>query len=569
MRKTDYVYLILLLFINIIFASFTDVYLTAEHYGYWYFNKIFLNNYTFPDLSRSPFYIIYLSLFNWLTFPYNMLIEAITANFIACSSLYFLFKDKFKKIFIFLTIFFSLSFFYNMIPYPQVLAFACANFAIYFRQKNNNKYLFFSYLLLISSIYFRVTYLVVFLLFICLDIFRIIKNFKKKNLLKDFLGIITVILIFSMSLQFLKTRGTDSKFDNGYFNNLKWSPTKSKSNIDIAFLLNFNYLYIEKNYDNLAEDEKDFYFTNKLLFNGAQTIKSAFVSNPNFFMWGVFKNLLHIPPIIINKFTLRNFLPECSKGHSCMANYIFISFGICIVLTGLFIFFIRKHLKIKNIDQILNDHLLFYAIANLLLILTAVLALPKLRYMMPFLFFLIPINISAYHIFSKKIFEKKLLYLLTTFFIFFFSFFSMGYPIFKNIYTSVNNNSYYNNLKNYNEDIILLNKEIGSCKSTLVSSPALILGFTNYNENKLRTFLEIPPFGKYDGNDLNLSEEMFVDCILYNDDLLKNMGANRGVGPNYQLRRENYLLPFLDQNSKKIRKKIYFNKIGNLIIFDK
>ena len=101
MRKTDYVYLILLLFINIIFASFTDVYLTAEHYGYWYFNKIFLNNYTFPDLSRSPFYIIYLSLFNWLTFPYNMLIEAITANFIACSSLYFLFKDKFKKIFIF------------------------------------------------------------------------------------------------------------------------------------------------------------------------------------------------------------------------------------------------------------------------------------------------------------------------------------------------------------------------------------------------------------------------------------------------------------------------------------
>ena len=305
------------------------------------------------------------------------------------------------------------------------------------------------------------------------------------------------------------------------------------------------------------------------MFNDAQTIQSAFINNPSFFTWGVFKNLLHIPPIIVNKFTLRNSLPECNNGHSCLANYLFISFGIGIILLGLFYFFVKKHLKIKNINQIIDDHLFFYAIANLFLILAVVLALPKLRYMMPFLFFLIPINVSFYNLMSKKILDKKFLYLFTIIFIFFFSFSNMSTPIFKNIYAFSKKNSYFDNLKNYNEDIILLNKEITACKSTLVTSPTLILGFTGYNENKLRTFFEIPPFGMYDGNSLNLTNQMYVDCILFNKDFKKSMGANRGVGPNYQLRRENYLFPFIEQNSNKIYKTINFNKIGNLIIYNK
>ena len=42
-------------------------------------------------------------------------------------------------------------------------------------------------------------------------------------------------------------KGTISNNNNGYFNSLKLSPTKSNSNVDIAFILNYNYLYIEKN----------------------------------------------------------------------------------------------------------------------------------------------------------------------------------------------------------------------------------------------------------------------------------------------------------------------------------
>jgi hypothetical protein len=568
MRKADYIFLAFFLLINTIFALSTDVYLNSEQYGYWYFNKIFLDGFIFPDLSRSPLYIVYLSLFNWLQFPYNMATEAGISNFIACTSLFFLFKNKLKNIFIFLTLLFSLGFFYNMIPHPQALAFSCANFAIYFRQKNNDKYLFISYLLLISSIFFRVTYLVVFFLFIFIDIIKIIINYKNKELLKQFTSILIVLLIFFSSLHFFKTRGTESKFDNGYFNDLTWSPTKSKSNIDIAFILNFNYLYIEKNSDNLLEREKDFYFTNKILFNDAQTIQKALINNPSFFTWGIFKNLFHIPPIIVNKFFLRNFLPECSKGHSCLSNYFFITFGICVVLLGLFFFFIKKHLKRKSINEIMNDHLLHYAVANLFLISIVVLALPKLRYMMPFLFFLIPINIFFYNLLLKKILNRKLMYFFTIIFILFFSFFNMNIPIFKNIYYSILKNSYFYNLKSFNEDIVLLDREIRTCKSTLVTSPTLILGFTDYNEKKLKTFFQIPPFGKYEGNSLNLTDKIFIDCILFNKGFEKTLGANRGVGPNYQLRRENYLFPFMSQNNSKIYQQINFKKIGSLIKYN-
>ena len=41
--------------------------------------------------------------------------------------------------------------------------------------------------------------------------------------------------------------------------------------------------------------------------------------------------------------------------------------------------------------------------------------------------------------------------------------------------------------KYYNDDINKINYELKSCSSILVDSPTLILAFTNYNENNVRT----------------------------------------------------------------------------------
>ena len=79
-----------------------------------------------------------------------------------------------------------------------------------------------------------------------------------------------------------ENRSAESKYNNGYFNDTKWSPTKSQSNTDIAFILNYNYLYLEKNSDLIENDKKDFYFSNQILFDGAQSFTSAIQNNPNF-----------------------------------------------------------------------------------------------------------------------------------------------------------------------------------------------------------------------------------------------------------------------------------------------
>ena len=179
MSKINSLYLFIFLIVNFLFAIYSDNYFDHEQYGYWYFSKIFLENFTFPDTSRSPLYIIYLTLFNWIKFPYNMLSDATTSNFIATISLFFLYKEKINKFYLFLILIISIGFLHNLVPYTQSIAFGLANFAILFRLKRNYKGLLISYIFIISSIFFRNTYLIIFLLFIFIDLFKLFLNQKK------------------------------------------------------------------------------------------------------------------------------------------------------------------------------------------------------------------------------------------------------------------------------------------------------------------------------------------------------------------------------------------------------
>ena len=565
MKKTDIFFLLIIFFVNIFFAIHNDIYLNNEQYGYWYFNKILVSDFLFPDLSRSPLYTIYISLFNWLQFPYNMMADATFTNTIACFSIYLLFKDKLNFAFIFLVIFFSLGFIYNQVPYPQAMAFAFANFAIFFRKKNYNQYLV--YIFLICAVYFRITYILVFFIFLLIDLTKIAFN-KDKNKIKKLLNTFSILVIFLISSEFINHNLSSSKFNNGYFNSLKWSPTKSNSNVDIAFILNYNYLYIEKNNKNLQNTEKDYYFTNKQLFNDAQSIEDAFISNPKFFFWGIVKNSLHIPAIIVNKFQLRNLLPDCKHGHSCLSNHMFITFGSLLFIFTMYFYFLHKHfLKKKNL-KILDDDYLIYGISNLFLIFITVLAMPKIRYMMPFFFFILPMIIISHEIIKNKIKNSTLVNITTFCFIFSFSFFSFNLNFYKNFYSNFETGNYYKIFKKYNDDIRKINDEIKACSSILVDSPTIILAFTNYTESKIKTFSEIPPFGNYKKNNkLSLAESMDIQCVLLNDSLLSSMGSNRGVGPNYQLRRTNYLLPFLTFNETNLLKSYKSNNLGELLIY--
>lgn len=566
MKNVNSLNVSILLITNIIFGCLSYNYFDHEQYGYWYFAKIFSESYEFSDISRSPLYIVYLNLFNYLEFPYNMLSDSIVSNFVATISLYFLFKERLESKFLIVILILSIGFLYNSIPYTQSLAFGIANFALFFRIKGGDKNFIISYILIISSIFFRNTYIIIFLVFIFFDICKIFFFSDAAKIKKLSILALSIIVLFLSTLYF-ESKIAVSKYNNGYFNINTWSPTKSKSNTDIAFLLNYNYLFIEKNSETLEESQKDFFYTNKIVFNDAQTLSEAVLNNHNFFVWGLLKNLTHIPPIIINKFTLRNFFPECKNGHSCITNYVFILLGSCYVFFFLLKYFLEDYFITKNYQRMIKDDFLIYGFGNLCLIMITALAMPKMRYMIPFLYFLIPITISSYYYFKKKIQKKYLLNIFTFILIYLFSFSQMNHIAFSNFYKIIKNKTHFKIFENYSNDIEKITKELENCETILVNTPTLIVSFTNYNEKNVKTFFEIPPFGKYSKTGLNMTEEMFINCILFDESLAKSKGQNRGTGPNYNLRRQNYLFPFIDFNQELLIKKVKFNNLGELFIY--
>ena len=60
---------------------------------------------------------------------------------------------------------------------------------------------------------------------------------------------------------------------------------------------------------------------------------------------------------------------------------------------------------------------------------------------------------------------------------------------------------------------------------------------------------------------------MYINCILFDENLENKKGQNRGTGPNYNYRRENYLFPFLNSNNYNLIETIKFNNIGELMIY--
>ena len=197
--KLTFFYSFFLLIISLLVGLNSTDFFTGEQYGYWYFNKIFINNFLYPDISRSPIYIIYLSLFNWLSTPFNFYAEAIVSNFLLSISLFFLFKRDYNNFYIFLIIAMSVGFFFNLIPYPQALALSLLNFAILLRKQNKTLLFLLSYLLIILAIYCRITYIIVFILFIFFDLLKELlkyKNTSKFDYKKNSAIFLTILFFF-------------------------------------------------------------------------------------------------------------------------------------------------------------------------------------------------------------------------------------------------------------------------------------------------------------------------------------------------------------------------------------
>jgi len=169
----------------------------------------------------------------------------------------------------------------------------------------------------------------------------------------------------------------------------------------------------------------------------------------------------------------------------------------------------------------------------------------------------------------KKIKIKYLKMFISIFIIFSFSYFNFTSTYLKD-YISINN--FYNKknyLKNYINNLNSLNSNLQKCKSIFASFPTFILS-NNYNieENKVFSPADIPPFGNYKSKDhLQIYKNIEIDCLLLDRAMKISSGSNRGTGSDYDLRRKNYINPFLLSNKIYVKEEFDYGQLGKLYIY--
>lgn len=551
----------------ILFFVFLSMFLNweigGETWGYWYFSEILKETGDFIVFDRSPIYILYLNLFNWLDYPYSVNIEYVFTTSI-CSFALFLFSR------VFLNFPASIIAACICIPFMQIseppvqkLALAFTLFSLLVRLNGDNrKKIAASYTFLIIAYCFRQTYLLFLLAYLVLDITHLYKQKKifdiKKITIKfgtDWPFILAIMLI----IYFLFNQ-SPSSWNNVWFTDTKWFPSDGKTMRDAGGIQILNMFYILKTYGTYAGH--DFYLTNKVAFNDAQNFASAILANPSMFIKMVISNL----KIFIPTFLTHLYDPN-------IETWLFKVFYKVLIICGIF----YGCLKFCIQNKIIN----FY-IGSCLLFLVLLISQPKARYLLPS----IPFFIIASYYYSNIIVNKLYLYdiknkiwpyknvLVNTTFIIIFSLLSFSnidkWAIAsKNIMTQFKQNNYKiltnNNFSFKNSYMQLINLS-NNCQGLMSLESLFLASFVNKNINYYSIY-EIPPFGNLNDNKdsyggLNLDR---VDCVFVSTSLETAVGG----GTNSQLRYENYIKPYTDLLIKNGALKYVVPNFGNAFILNK
>ena len=185
----------------------------GESWGYWFFAKELREGSGFVISGRSPLYTLYLQLFYWLEYPYNVSVEWFFTSLITSFSLYLLLNLKLSRVYSIIAVILWLPFIRYCEPPVQSLALATSCIAFVLRSKistsrdvDTRVLLSISYALLIMAYMFRVTYILLLFAVLFYDIWTIYKSSRIKEFLlsvkivkSDLLLI--VVLIFFIELE--------------------------------------------------------------------------------------------------------------------------------------------------------------------------------------------------------------------------------------------------------------------------------------------------------------------------------------------------------------------------------
>lgn len=386
---------------------------SGESWGYWTFADELYNRGEFVIQSRSPLYVLYLQLFNWMGFPFSIYIEWMTTSLITGLSLYLLLRVKLNEWNAIFAVVFWLPFIRYSEPPVQSLALSTAAIAFVIRSNSfkysdsNRSAITMSYTLLIMAFMFRVTYILPLVLVILYDIWNRYKLKGFKNIFVNSMPTwkdwhLLMILIFFVISSLLVSQ---HPWNNAWFATTTWFPVSGEHTSlgDGGFIQSMNWKYIELTYGNF--ENHDFYFTNKEIFGNATTLVSAFFSNYVFVIEQWWRNILELFKITSSLNLITYLISTLIPGIGGL-------FATTLLLYGV----IKSTVDSKQFFLLL--------IATILLVGSSAIGVPKVRYMVPVVPFLI---LSAYwystmikNVVVPKVFEtrisyvKSLLFLITS-----------------------------------------------------------------------------------------------------------------------------------------------------------
>jgi hypothetical protein len=575
----------------------------GESWGYWYFARVFSETGSFVVIDRSPLYILYLNLFNWLPYPISVNVEYLVTTTITVIAIVTFFHRYLGTWIALFAAFIWLPYLQTQEPPVQKLALAFSLAAIMLRNKNNERFYFTtSYAFLLLSYLCRQTYLLLIIIFLAADIFRAIRRdggikawFSwRPKLATDW----PIIIVIGLFFWFLSSQSL-SPWNNVQFSNTEWFPGNSKSMASEGALQAFNTIYILIKYGTFVGH--DFYFTNQEAFSGATSSFGMVIANPELFAEIIFHNLKTLAHIIMG------FIWFPKTG--------FVFFDYLLTL----LFFTAIIYGAFRAAHDWNTKVLLFS--GFVLVGVTIIAMPKSRYMFP----LIPIFIMAHSWYGKKLVlyiiklypnDQKLfksfllimiiicilssllytitdasthpvrhnLLLISSIFAFAFAIilftvskyaksnlknrlrlFVLSLPILILLcWSSIDNlfiwvktpNIIADNIKT-NKIQLLENKNGVSYKATysklqeitcdcrgIMSFDPLFLGaFLDIPLNRIYAIWEIPPFGNLNNSTYNGLNPSRIDCIL-----ISTPSENEvGFGTNAQIRYQNYLKPYVNQ----------------------
>ena len=263
---------------------------SGESWGYWLFTRVFEETGTFVNPDRGPIYTLYLVLFKWMGFPAAVTAEHLVSGLIAFLAMAVLFKQFIGLRLAVLVALAWVPFVQTAEPSIQKLALAASLFGLAVR-RGERRNLVYSYALFGLAYFLRSSNIILLIVFPAWDLYNLVRDGTLQRLIRSPRWMASVrpstvmlgwpiYLLIALSVWFGGAQSS-SPWNNGWFASTQWFPVANTHSLrDVHFIQAWNWRYVDHEFG--SHVDKDFYFTNQELFDGADSMIGAIRANPRF-----------------------------------------------------------------------------------------------------------------------------------------------------------------------------------------------------------------------------------------------------------------------------------------------